>query len=275
MNYNACMKYWTSIFPPIIRNVEADTYFENFFIFSILSIVGIRIFLVLTGYPQLGGGELHIAHMLWGGLLMAIALILNMMFLNKALHQLASIIAGIGFGAFIDELGKFITADNNYFFQPTFALIYSVFVLLYVLVHLIKKRVQYTQVEYVANVLEVTKEVLIEDFDREEKQRALTWLAQADPENRFTKTLKTLITSEKPIEIQPSIFSSLRQSFALWYRSIITRAWIQRLAIIFFFFQATGYLVLATLLIVYRATNTFCFKPLDSSPVNWRDRLVK
>ncbi len=37
--------------------------------------------------PELGGHGLHIAHLLWGGF-------------------------------FIDELGKFITQDNDYFFKP-------------------------------------------------------------------------------------------------------------------------------------------------------------
>ena len=36
-----------------------------------IAVVGTRWFLDLTGYPQVGGGELHIAHMLWGGLLLA------------------------------------------------------------------------------------------------------------------------------------------------------------------------------------------------------------
>jgi len=32
---------------------------------------------------------------------------------------------------FIDELGKFITSDNNYFFQPTISLIYIVFIIIF------------------------------------------------------------------------------------------------------------------------------------------------
>lgn len=43
------------------------------------------------------------------------------------MQRLCALIGGIGFGLFIDELGKFITRDNNYFFQPTIGLIYAVF----------------------------------------------------------------------------------------------------------------------------------------------------
>jgi hypothetical protein len=37
------------------------------------SVALIRAFLALTGYPQIGGGELQIAHVLWGGLVLFIA----------------------------------------------------------------------------------------------------------------------------------------------------------------------------------------------------------
>ena len=40
-------------------------------------------------------------------------------------------IAGAGFGTFIDELGKFITRDHDYFFRPTAGLLYVIFVLLF------------------------------------------------------------------------------------------------------------------------------------------------
>ena len=54
-----------------------------FLVAGVASILAIRVYLILTGYPQLGGGGLHIAHMLWGGLLMLVALILMLAFLGR------------------------------------------------------------------------------------------------------------------------------------------------------------------------------------------------
>jgi hypothetical protein len=95
------------------------------------SILVIRAFLASTCYPQLGGHGLHIAHMLWGGLLMLIALVLLLAFIGRYLQSSAALLGGIGFGTFIDELGKFISSNNNYFFHPAIPLIYIVFVLLF------------------------------------------------------------------------------------------------------------------------------------------------
>src|SRR5664279_512573 len=116
-----------------IRNIAADSYRENFLVAAVVSIFVIRIFLRLAHYPQLAHGSFHIAHMLWGGFFMLAAIIILISFLSEAAMSGAAILGGIGFGTFIDELGKFITRDNDYFFQPSIAFIYIIFVLVYLI----------------------------------------------------------------------------------------------------------------------------------------------
>jgi hypothetical protein len=111
----------------LIRYIHYKLLIEEFLISSLVAILSIRFFLKISNYPRLGGDILHISHMLWGGLLMFIAIILLLTLMNNEVKRVAAIIGGLGFGTFIDELGKFITSDNNYFYQPTFALIYIFF----------------------------------------------------------------------------------------------------------------------------------------------------
>ena len=61
---------------PITRNAIGPTSAEAFVIIAIATILLTRLYLQLTGYPQIGGGDLHIAHALWGGTLMMLALLL-------------------------------------------------------------------------------------------------------------------------------------------------------------------------------------------------------
>ena len=129
---------------PLFRDTDAGATLEVFFVSAILAILVIRGFLKLTGYPQLGGQGLHIAHMLWGGLGMLVAILLLLIFWNVSIRWLAAFVGGIGFGTFIDELGKFVTDDNDYFFEPTFAMIYAVFVLLLLGLRTLTARVPFT-----------------------------------------------------------------------------------------------------------------------------------
>lgn len=118
-------------------NKHSGDYFELFFISAVSTIFLIRSALYLLGYPQLSGAGLHIAHVLWGGLFMCMALILALSFSGKRILQTVAILGGIGFGTFVDELGKFVTADNNYFFQPAIAIVYLIFLLLFFLTRFI------------------------------------------------------------------------------------------------------------------------------------------
>ncbi len=89
-----------------------------------------RVYLILTNYPKIGSGQYHIAHALWGGLLLVIASLLMLLYANRSVLTLGAVCAGVGTGLFIDEVGKFITTTNDYFFPLAAPLIYVAFMLI-------------------------------------------------------------------------------------------------------------------------------------------------
>src|SRR3954449_4161453 len=74
-----------------------------------LTVALTRLFLVLTGYPQVGGSTYHIAHALWGGLALFVAGIVAVVVENRDAAYVVAVLTGVGFGLFVDEVGKFIT----------------------------------------------------------------------------------------------------------------------------------------------------------------------
>ncbi len=94
-----------------------------------MTVIGVREFLQLTGFPQIGNSVLHIAHALWGGLLLFIAVVLPLAFANRWAIGASALLSGAGIGLFIDEVGKFITQTNDYFFPPALSIIYAFFLL--------------------------------------------------------------------------------------------------------------------------------------------------
>ncbi|HET7009976.1 MAG TPA: hypothetical protein VFI11_04305 [Anaerolineales bacterium] len=139
-----------------------------------------RTFLSLTGYPQLGGGGLHIAHVLWGGLLLFVAALAPLLWANRWAFEAAAILAGLGVGLFIDEVGKFITATNDYFFPAAAPIVYAFF-LITVLVYQRAKRQRKRQVRAsLYHVLDGFQEWLDRDLDRRERARLrsdLIWIS--------------------------------------------------------------------------------------------------
>ena len=234
----------------LMRNQEAANLLELFLVTAVFSVLGIRFFLALTGYPSLSPGDLHIAHVLLGGVLMMVALVIALAFINKSAYYMVAVLGGFGFGAFIDELGKFITGDNDYFYEPTVALIYVVFVLLYLLVETVVKKSELSDQEKLINVLELFKEVALEDLDHRERTRALQLLGDLPADDPLVRALGQLLHSTQSVPVPlPDLYTKLKYKSRLIYIRLVKKSWFVKAMIAFFLLQSLSAIALGLLLL--------------------------
>jgi hypothetical protein len=204
------------------RNARAWDLLEKFFVSAVTSILVIRVYLGITGYPQIGGGDFHVAHMLFGGFLMMLSLVVLLIFLNMYVKDVAAVVGGIGFGTFIDELGKFITNDNDYLYEPAIAIIYVIFVLLFLFFKLVTGPIRLKSREYTINALEIAKEVVLQDLDVEEKKKALAYLGESDENDSVARILKNTLQEISALPTPPkSWFYIIKSRLGKLYVEII------------------------------------------------------
>lgn len=123
-----------------VRRAAAPRHILMMVVSFAATVVITRYYLMWSGYPQLGGGELHIAHLLWGGLALFIGGLLPLIFANRRAYDWAAVLSGVGVGLFIDEVGKFITKSNDYFYPAAAPIIYGFFLLTVVLYLQVRRR---------------------------------------------------------------------------------------------------------------------------------------
>jgi len=111
---------------PVLRADGADNVRLLAVSFGV-TVVGTRLYLSLAGWPQIGGGDYHIAHALWGGLLLLVGGVITLLWSNPWVPRATALCVGVGCGLFIDEVGKFITARNDYFTPLAAPIIYVFF----------------------------------------------------------------------------------------------------------------------------------------------------
>jgi len=105
-----------------------------------VSVVATRAFLGATGYPRIGSGEFHIAHVLIGGALLFVGGLIALISVDNRALDGAALLVGAGVGLFIDEVGKYITTSNDYFFPIAAPIIYAVFMLSVLLLLAVRER---------------------------------------------------------------------------------------------------------------------------------------
>lgn len=96
-----------------VRRKGAERYLQLNLLSFAASVTFTRLCLWLTGYPQLGNDTLHIAHVLYGGVLLYISSLIPLIYANRWTYTWSSVTSGVGVGLFIDEVGKLITQNND------------------------------------------------------------------------------------------------------------------------------------------------------------------
>ncbi len=203
---------------------SANSHLESLFVSAIATVLAIRTFLKLTGYPQLGGGGLHIAHTFWGGLFMLSAIIILVSFLGDKSRGVAAVLGGIGLGFFIDEIGKFITSDNDYFFKPSAMLIYVFFLMLWFLFRWLNERKVNSKRAMVANVFELLQEGLLFGLSAPEKKQLDTYFASLDKADKLVFHLEKVshMVEARSRADEPSWFYKLNNYAVTQYKMFIS-----------------------------------------------------
>ncbi len=260
---------------PFVRNLDAFYYAEVFLVCAVSAILTIRLFLHITGYPQIGGGALHIAHMLWGGLLMLVSIVMLIAFIGRRSELWAAILGGAGFGTFIDEVGKFVTKDNNYFFEPSVAIMYTVFILIVISLQMIKSGWSFTKREYLINALRGLEEAALRDLDEDEKKKVLGYLAKSDPDNPLTAPVRELVIATVPHPAPfPGVYTRAKRAFRGFYERIAGSRYFRTGITLFFLLQlfaTLGYVAVITLFIGFGKDRIMNIRALENITVSLGD----
>ncbi|HEX9675014.1 MAG TPA: hypothetical protein VGA07_03470 [Anaerolineales bacterium] len=190
------MSLWLSRIRRPVRREGVELYLLLMLLSFGGSVAFTRLFLELTGYPQLGGGSIHIAHVLWGGLLLYLAALLPLIFANRWVYVLGAVLGGVGVGLFIDEVGKFITQTNNYFEPLAAPIVYAFFLLSVLLYFRVSRPAERDPRAELYQVLEAMEEVLDHDLDAQERQELdlrLKGVAQDDRHPAFSRLARELL----------------------------------------------------------------------------------
>jgi hypothetical protein len=194
--YNKIMDRLLSNIAKPVKRTGAEDYLLITLVSFGVTVLAVRLYLKLAHYPVVGTGPLHIAHLLWGGLALFLAAVAPLVVANRWVYRLSALLSGVGVGLFIDEVGKFITRNNNYFYPGAAPIIYGFFLLM-VLVYLRVKRKSSsdarTELYYALDAME---DVLDHDLDTEEHDelvRRLTKVAEQKRNPEYARLANELL----------------------------------------------------------------------------------
>jgi len=191
-----------------VRREGAEHYLFLTLISFAGTVIATRSFLELTGYPRIGGGELHIAHALFGGILLFAASLLPLVLSGRSVYRATAVLGGIGIGLFIDEVGKLITSQSNYFYPAAAPIIYATFLLAAFVWARARRRADADPRSQLLTALQLLEESVEGDLQEDERLVLRTRLESAakhatDAEQRRLASELLEFVESKDLEVVP------------------------------------------------------------------------
>ena len=198
----------------------------KFFLLNVISFAAsiglVRLYLNLTGFPRIGSGPVHISHVLWGGLLLFVAALLVLVIDYRKVYIASAILAGAGMGLFIDEVGKFITSDYNYFIPIAAPIVYAFFLVTLLAYQRIRRLPGRSLARKMNQALESIQQDLVEPLSPKETRQVITQLgevAKGSPAERRTHLAQLLLgylQQEDPRPIRRSFWQRTKGRWQRW-----------------------------------------------------------
>ncbi|HZA23849.1 MAG TPA: hypothetical protein VFA32_14820, partial [Dehalococcoidia bacterium] len=131
--------------------------------------------------------------------------------------------------------------DNNYFFQPSIALIYLTLVLLFIITRAFQRPRPLSQGEALANALEVAKLSAIRDVGPEDRAHALRLLEHSPSPNPVTDLVRQLLDHlEGTPHRRPNVLDRAKRLLGHLCQRLADTWWFPNFVVAFFIFQSVA-----------------------------------
>lgn len=204
------------------RSYALGPQLDTFLVCAASAVVVNRAILIVLGYPQIGSrspGGIHISHSIYGGFAMMVTMCVAIAFLAPATRWFVAIVGGFGFGWYVDELGKYVS-NAGYLFRPALALIYIVFIVMFLVFRAMASRA-FSSDDAVVNALESLKAASLGSLDDRQRREALRRLERLGPDSAFAARIHEILadvpaTPPRPPGRVRRARSVLRERYTEW-----------------------------------------------------------
>ena len=111
---------------------------------------------------------------------MMLALVFGWLLLGSTPRVVAVVMGGIGFGLFLDEVGKFVTKDNDYFYGPSAEIMYLLVVLILLISRFVRDLKRPSVPEAIANAAVIAADGVAHGLPESRRRQAADLLDFAE-----------------------------------------------------------------------------------------------